>query len=813
MTTAGQTKIRPEIESILIRLKNRIRRYVVVEGTALVVASAVGLFWLSFVVDWIYFRICRLELPVWFRATFTMASACLIVVGFLLWVVYRSARRMQTRALALVLEKRFPELQNRLITAVERDSIVLDKQNELTEEMLSRTVDVVAGQVKELSLDDVFEMNPLRQAITIAVVMLASFVTLVAYNRAALARWTSGYWNLNEQYWNRETELTVKVMVDGGERIKEFTNRSYKHPRGSDLNLLIEVPEGRKVPEHVDIRFQLADGRGGGRVTASKIGERQFRHSIGDVLDHLEFWVRGGDYASRQGYFVEVVDPPRIDHIDLACQFPAYTGMNPPAEADGVTPRTSVPVMGSQVALPIETEFMLQADSNKPLREIVFRCERFDLLLQPPRDASFSSLDEIWSTTLQVKSPQGDLLQKKTWPTPAKEIFADAGRTHFRQPFLLTGEAIVLLEQGELTSRTIPLPADSLVRIDLTDDDDINSTEPTRLTVGGKTDLPPAITTEPRGIGMMVTRQASIPVAGTITDDYGVASAEFVFNVGDEAEPRPVKLRNQPENLPLEFRLQRSDEEEFERFEVLPWDLPVGTKFRLSVAAQDADNLNGPNRGHGDVYQFQVVTREELLSQFYGRELNLRRRFEQIITELKQARDDLTKHRERYQKEQAAGAVSAELNAALAAFAERSLHQVRKNSLETASIEEAFRDIREEMVNNAVDTPQMLTRIDERIVAPLHEINQTDYPELDRRLGTFKVVHGRGDDPASSMDDAVKVIDRMLTRMQSVLSEMQDLLEFHEAVEFLKRIIDLESKLIDETQTERKRKLLEQLQR
>src|SRR5690606_3969525 len=98
---------------------------------------------------------------------------------------------------------------------------------------------------------------------------------------------------------------------------------------------------------------------------------------------------------------------------------------------------------------------------------------------------------------------------------------------------------------------------------------------------------------------------------------------------------------------------QRTPEDATERFDVLPLDLSIGQKLTLSVYAEDADDLTGPNVGRGDNrYVFTIVSNEELLSILYGKELNLRRRFEQIIKEVEQTQQDLILHRVRSEEAQ-----------------------------------------------------------------------------------------------------------------------------------------------------------------
>jgi hypothetical protein len=172
----------------------------------------------------------------------------------------------------------------------------------------------------------------------------------------------------------------------------------------------------------------------------------------------------------------------------------------------------------------------------------------------------------------------------------------------------------------------------------------------------------------------------------------------------------------------------------------------------LAVFAADGDDLNGPHSTQGERYAFQVVSDEELLSVLYARELNLRHRFEQILEEIKGTKGDLTLHRKRLEEQLQLQALPAAeqqtkdnrerldaIDIAVTAAAERALHGVRKNHNETEAIEQSFGDIREEMVNNAVETPQSLDRLDEKLIKPLRTINTIDYNDVDQALGLFRL--------------------------------------------------------------------------
>ena len=812
---------------MLDRLRGRIRKYVLLEGLALSLAVLAGLFWLSLGLDHAWFAVSRLELPVWFRATFNVAGIGLIAFLLVSWVGLRLFRSFRTKALALVLERRFPELDDRLVTAVELANSVSERDSELSRAMLRKTVDDAVRAAQTLDLDRVFNPKPLQRAMTFAVVLVVSIGGFAVVNQAAMATWKSSFLDLDAQYWQRLNELQVKVIAQPGDVVREFRDRHYKHARGADLSLLVEVPEGKLVPDYVQLRFRLADGRGSGTVLCSKVGERQFRHSISGLLDNAEFWVYGGDFVSRLPYEVQVVDAPRLERIELASFFPDYTGLTNPESTREKVLRTNVPVRGTQVAVPVETDFILEAQSNKPLKHV--RVQMASRELEIGIDASGAlqaSLIERFEdpkTPAQIKVLSDSQLARANW--------INATRTRLSLPFLLSTQTTDAsktrrAELEQQSGTVLVLPPDTQVRIYLEDTDEILTPEPSRVLISGIVDQPPVVETKLRGIGTSITRKASIPFLGRIADDYGLADVRFESQVNDApdwlARPLAAGLGEKRSANVREFKLQRDKDEEFERFEVLPLDLSLGQKLVVSVVAEDRDNLNGPHLTRGERYTFKVVTNEELLSVLYQRELNLRRRFEQIISESKGTQQDLIRHRARVDERSRltkSGDLTDEtklklvtIGNAVVACAEQSLHAGRKNANENASVELSFRDLREELVNNGLHTPQTLERLDEKIVKPLRAINIQDYPAVDESLGLYRLANNKGTDPTVAIDASVQSLGVLIANMERVLAEMRKLETFQEALEQLKAIIEQQEQLTEKTKREQKKKLLEGLE-
>lgn len=810
--------LRPELSALLARLRRQIRRYVVIEGAALILAVLGLLFWLSLAIDHAWFQLSRLELPYWFRAGFDVVVAGAIGFFAVSWIGLRFVRSFRSRALALVLERRFPELDDRLVTAVELAESHESGESELTEAMLNRTIAQAVEASNKINMQDVFDRRPLQRAVLSATFMIASIGGLAAASQSTVETWIDSFVDLDDSYWNREYNLTIRVVAQPGDIVREFNDRTYKHPRGADLTLLVEAQDKSKVPERVQLKYRIANGRGSGTVLCSKVGDRQFRHSLVGLLDDVEFRVYGGDFVNRSPYHVEVVDAPQLDGITLECNAPAYTNRRNPDSTPENPKREIVPIRGAQVAIPDETEFLLTATANKPLVRVRMQFDNRELTFGGPT-AEFIERGED-GTPVNVSPPEIAIASR--W------LSSDA--RHISVPFVISRQETDAAQERLASIETeagppFVLAPETTLRIFLEDADGILTAEPARVLISGITDEEPSIETRLRGIGTSITRKASIPVLARITDDYGIADARFEFQV-DDAEhwtPRPLEnglaaAADPPTQREFEFSL--SEDEDYERFKVTPLSLSLGQRLVVSVVAEDADDLNGPHVTRSERYSFKIVSSEELQSLLYQRELNLRAQFDRIITESQELQQDLIRHRalvdtrkklaeslnnpeesdDASDSEPTPEVRIREITSAVLACAERSLHLIRKNTNETASVELAFRDIREELVNNSIHTPQTLERLDDRIVQPLHSIVTEDYPAIDEAIGLFRLANERGDDPTSAIDNSVELLTVMIVRMQRILGEMEQLKDFQRQIEELKQIIGEQEKLLDRTE-------------
>lgn len=784
---------RPDIDAVLVRLRRWVRRYVLLQGLALLVVAACVLFWLTFGIDIAYFRFSQLELPRWFRVLAVILSATL-AAALLAIVAARLFRRMKPADLALALERQFPSLNDRLITAVE---LAGRTQSPLHQQMFERTAEEAAETLSQLPLATTLDPRPLRRSMIAALTLAVSVLALGLADAQGMERWYRAYLLGQPDYWEafRRNALRVQVLAQPGDRIREFdASGTYRHPRGADLHLVGTVPEKAEPSERVDLQFiSLGSAkRDRGRVSMSRLGKSEFQQTLSRVTTDHELWFHAGDYTNRSPYRIQVVEPPRIETIKLFCDYPSYTGMDSREDAP-------ISVVGVQTLLPMETAFWLECRVNKPLLRVHVHCETLDLTFG---DDLLNSQRQPTPTRLTVNSKKNANVKSITLPRAA-DTFFDAPHTTFRIPFRITLKAAEALASETLADAShIPLPPDETLRITLEDDDQIYSLEPVTLTINGAVDQPPVVESRRIGVGPLVTRIAKIPIEGQLTDDYGVAKAWFAYRVDQAPEEARQDLTRPPANQ-KEFPLKQSDTATTEDFNLIPLNLQEGQNLLLAVYAEDGDTFNGPHRAHGEYLTFKIVSKEELLSKMLDREVNLRSRFEQIRKELGDLREDVV-DAQKQAADLAAGKVAENLSpAVVAAYVDRALHQIRKNHTESRSVEVSFRDMRDELVNNRIDTAEMLERLDGRIVVPMGILNTTMFLAADQSLGAFRLAVERGIDSARAGEAVLPAIDQILSQMDQLLLEMKSRGSSNELIQDLTRLIEEQMKLLEETENKR----------
>lgn len=760
MATASmepRPEVAPMVRSLLGSLRGRIRLYVWLEGLTAGAAWLGVAFWVSLAVDWFF------EPPVYVRAA-VLAVALTVTVGVLVQLVGRRAFvRLSDANMATVLERRFPHLDDALLTAV----LLADRRPPTAQcnpHMLRRTCRQAEERIREVGLGEVFNFGPLVRSVGAGVLFTGSLVAFWVLFPGASQVWARRMLFFEDVLWPRNTRLEVEGFHNGVRKVA----------RGSDLEVIARADtRWPVVPEVVEIRYRMGDGARQ-RATMNRLGIarpgkdlfQEYSHTFPGVLAPIELDVVGGDDRVR-GLRVEVVESPSAE-MTLDCEYPPYMQR---------TPRT-LPVTGI-MQIPFGTQVTVRASASKDLVGVQVETAVGERLL-PPESIEIG------------------------------EAFPDPRRFQY-----------------SLAS----LSADTVLLFTLSDTDGIQSREPVRLSLVAVADGPPQLAVQLEGIGPAITRQARLPVAGHVTDDYGIDRIWFECVIDQSAsKSRQIAA---PAEAPTEFPLAPA------ALEAEDLELAAGQKLLLCVKAADRYNLGQdperPNVGTSERWLLDVVSPEQLRNMLDARELVLRQRFEVIVQEVSETRDVLlgmvfeSAPGGRGADEAADGPpgdregaepgdepereLSPPRQLARRKLAvQRALQDSRKNAHETRGVAEAFDDIRLQLINNRIDTEELKRRLDQGIARPLHHLADEMFPELERRLERLEARVADAPLGLEHRDLARQQVDAILTQMRQVLERMIQLEDFNEAVELLRAIIEFQEQLHRQTEQRHKQKIRELLE-
>jgi len=755
----------PRLRALLTGLRWRIRAYVWLEGLAVGLIWLGLTFWTGLALDYLPVWAGASEMPLAARAVGLAIIAAGLLAVLYRWVFRRAFVPLANRSMAVLLERRFGVFRDSLVTSVELTERP-DHAGGFDPSMLGQTNQEALAELHRVRLGAVFNYRPLFRSLAFAGILLGPIVLLYALNQQALAVWVHRLYLLRDQPWPRSALIeVVGVELLGPEDAPQaagevplipFREGRLKAAKGSNLRLKVRAARKAKVvPQTCTMHYRTEDGERG-RVTMSRLKRSQDEYQLytfsgkplQGILTSVRFDVVGHDYRVRD-YVIEAVDSPAIVGVELDCIFPAYMVDE---KLGAWTPRT-IPWTNS-TQLPRGTQVTIRVRTNKPLKRV-------------------------------------DLYRFDTQKTEQLDC---------------TGAADPKLFEFS----TGPLDANLTLDVTLFDVDDVVTERPYRIVIPAVADESPRVDVRLRGIGTAVTPDAMIPAAGKITDDYGVGRAWFELVVTratlaeneqqDQLLERDMTLAKDGQvDAVLDLRALRSGADKVE--------LEAKDKLSLAIRARDKHDLSGgPNVGSGDQYQLDVVSPETLLAMLEAREISLRRRLEQIVQEMTQARDllarvqtpptsagtepgDADRPGAEPGDERLDEAKAAERAQSLRALrVQQALQQTRKSAQELLGVAAGFRDLREELINNRVDAEDRIQRLEAKIAEPLQAVGETMFPELERREEvlekllldnlTAKKYDLNSGQPETAA--AVQQANDILAELDGILQQMLDLETFNE---------------------------------
>ncbi|MCK6458912.1 MAG: hypothetical protein L6Q95_03345 [Planctomycetes bacterium] len=311
-----------EIRTRLDALRRRIAAALALDGGARVAGVLLAAVALSFLLD----RVFRLEVAA--RAVILLAG--LLAIGWVSWrFLLRRLRRLPGEdPLAIAVEARYPDLSDRLISALQLARVGDPERYGMSPQLIEDAVHAVAEPVKHLDFGRILATGRVARRAALGLFALGILAASAAADPAAAGIWFERNVLLRDVRWPQKTYLVVDEDL--------FPNRVARIVRGADL-VVTARSVGTEHPERVTIHYRDSEGERGKATMKADLQGHVYRHEFKAIAFPITFRLEGGDEVTED-YRIELMDAPEVVEVAVEVGFPPYAGRDPlrvdPAEGD-----------------------------------------------------------------------------------------------------------------------------------------------------------------------------------------------------------------------------------------------------------------------------------------------------------------------------------------------------------------------------------------------------------------------------------------------------------------------------------------------
>lgn len=816
MSNSSQQPLPLPIRQKLGELRSLISRLIATEGAVALASWLIGSFLLFGLIDYLPTRFGANESP-----KFVRIAMLVIIAAGALWILVhffwnRWLIRWSDASLALAIEKHHPEFQSTLITTVQanqptyqskkkrakdsNDKDFLDIEHPNRPGMLELATRKAIERIQNIDVKSLIRFTHLQTELALFGCLLAMCAAGWLLSPQLLQHWSKRLFGLSDQPWPRRTslalvgvELEVPPFTNNPKREKyviPFRDGKASVPKGSSLRLR-STAKDLLAPPYDQCSFLYRDRAGNrGRATMlsySTDNPKEFTLDgppLEAISDSLWFSLNGGD-ARLSNLMLDTVEAPIPLTTEIDVQYPEYLQ------------RSTKTTWGNErlpyrngMRLPQATQVGLWIRANRPIA----KCD----IQRSPKNSSQSSTNDQTETN----SPNEFTLN---FDTPTPEFAVPLGT----------------------------LDENLFVELRLWDDQGLCATRVQQLVIASIVDTPPEVDLILQGIGSAITENATIPIRSKVKDDYDLNQA-WVESIIDDTPPTKTDLQVTPQgnaDIDIDLKAMR------DAGQTVP---NTGSTLALLVAASDymnTSNISTPQTsqhntsqhiGRSTPIQLNVVTVDQFLVLIDRREAAMRRRLEQIISELGQLRDLLLLTNKNNQTTEANNAPTTtdETSAGdaqesdpqrrarvLLLRAQQASTQTSKSESELKGVLNEISNLVAELINNRIDSKDRRERLEEKIKIPLTDLLESQWQPFSAAIAELEpaVPKATPEEFSKRIEQAIAQNNELIAALNAILADMIELQDLNEIIERVRGLLDNQSKLLDNAKEEQKKSVLDLL--
>lgn len=547
-----QSNVRSKLNQLKLAIKSRLAG----EGIAWLVLALVGLVFVTLGLDY------------WLRLSRAPRIVLMLIgmggVGYMFWrqLLLPLMVTMPQQDLALLVEKKWHSLQDRLISALQFSRTGTPPGT--SDAMIQRVAQEANEQAMQMQYSDVIERRGLYRMATVSLASVLLLTGFSIWQPAVMGMWLQRNVMFSNVAWPQDTYLEFRGYATSQNKGRLATDHDPVVLRGDELELVVAARAGSIQPAKVVFHLKYPS-LGMVEQSADLGDDGAYRLKLQNVQEEIQFYFTGGDdkLDKDSPHTVKLVNQPDVTNLKYQIEFPTYHNLS---AADSKTIWDDVKGF---IVVPIGSTVHLEGDATKDLT-------RADILCGDQASPCIASL----------------------LPRVVKGQFRVGGK-------------------NADNSQTL--------QFDLRDTHGYGNRHKMKYNVHVQRDKKPSVEVTARGVTQAVTANAQIPVRLVIKDDYGVLAAGVGIRYSENSptsQPSQTASTVPAEGVKLEWNVpvgadpdpaqarfyQTTHVSDMDRLAYKP---KVGDRIEIYVESRDnlPAEFGGPNVEIGSL-EFEIVTPE-----------------------------------------------------------------------------------------------------------------------------------------------------------------------------------------------------------
>ena len=536
-----------ELQARILGTRRVWKRSLFWTGLAIVLTGVIALLVGESVVDWL------MPLPSAVRIALLVIGVG--VIGYLLYkyLVQPLRASLTLRDVALNVERNHPDLEDRLVSAIEFGD--RESNDPIEAHMLQRLLEDTTERVKGINFKATIDHSRTRKHVGIAALVIVGCCVL------SLLFPTEIHTSLLRVLvpWEKtDPILTTKLAVEPGNA---------------------RILRGKSLPIHVTITGKSADkvvltygSIGKQNVGSSEIktaeqqinmlpnpdDKRGFAYEIFNIDADMEYYVVANE-ATSERYTVEVFEMPKVTEISVAYTYPDYTGLKPVVQTGTGDIQA---VVGTQAEIRLTTNKAIQTAS------IAISSQSSAIGQEPPEAGE------------NTRNSDNNL-----------------PRADSQQPIAINGSTL---------TTPVDVVADATYTIELLCIDGFNNEIPIEYRINAIPDAVPEVVIKEPGRDVKSTKLGEVEIVAEAIDDYGVAELKLMYRVGSD-ELQELVMESSPSSVESESGVvSRRAVEATYTFYLEEFDVEPGDIISYYAHATDNNTRTGPGEASSDIYFIEI---------------------------------------------------------------------------------------------------------------------------------------------------------------------------------------------------------------